>query len=525
MKRLLWVAAAMLLLVGVIPDAGAAMRGGTLNVGRYRDSNFLDPVLCEGNHNIWILTNIYDTLVRPLPGGKIGPGIATKWEYSPDKLSMTVKLRAVVKYSDGTPLKAEDVKWSIDRARDPKNGVWNPTLKSIDRIEVTGPDMVVFRLKHPDPTLESALATFNAAIMPKQLFEAAPGDTMEAKAKAFAEKPVGSGPFMLTEWKRDQVMRLAPNPHYWEKGEDGKALPYLDGIRFQTIPDDATRILKLKAGEVDLIENVAFSSVAELKANSDLEVTLFPSTRTVYVTLQHKAPRPDGSPNPFTDLRVRQALNYATDKEALIKTITFGIGKPQQSFMSSGTPLYHGEGTPYPYDLAKAKLLMKEAGYANGFEVGVITATDRSEDVQRMTAMQQMWSQINVRLKLVLLDRATFTALYKKGEFDMRASFWTDDIFDPSQVTSYFVDYSNIENLHAHWRNAKVEELFNRSEREMDRGKRAELYKQIQKLYVADAPIVFGYETPYVVAARKQVKGFFQLPLGNNLFSKTYLQK
>jgi peptide/nickel transport system substrate-binding protein len=230
-------------------QAAAAERGGTLNFGRYRDSNFLDPVLCEGNANIWILTNIYDTLLRPTTDAQgIGPGLATEWKFSDDKLSFMVKLRAGIKYSDGTPLKAEDVKWSIDRARNPKNGVWNSTLRSIESIEVTGPDTVTFKLKNPDPTLEAALATFNAAIMPKELFAAAPGNTMEEKAKAFAENPIGTGPFVLAEWKRSQTMRLVPNKNYWEMGEDGKPLPYLAEIRFYIIPDDATRLLKLQAG-------------------------------------------------------------------------------------------------------------------------------------------------------------------------------------------------------------------------------------------------------------------------------------
>ena len=241
---------AVSLLAGTAVEA--ATRGGKMTYGRYADSLFLDPVLNDANVDIWVMTNLYDTLLAPTPDGQnVQPGLATKWELTDDGKSVVLSLRPDVKFADGTPLTVEDVKWSLDRARDPKAGAWNSSLASIESIEAKDPGTVVLKLKNPDPTILPALATFNSAILPKKLFEAAPGATPEEKAKAFAEKPIGTGPFVMTEWKRGVSMKLKRNPYYWKQGDDGKPLPYLDELEFQIIPDDATRLLKLKAGEID----------------------------------------------------------------------------------------------------------------------------------------------------------------------------------------------------------------------------------------------------------------------------------
>src|SRR5215217_3009149 len=194
---------AAVLLTSTIAAEAAVTRGGKMTYARYADSLFLDPVLNDANVDIWVLTNLYDTLLSPTPDGQgVQPGLATKWELTDDGKTVVLTLRPDVKFADGTPFTAEDVKWSLDRARDPKAGAWNSSLVSIDTIEVKDPGAIVLRLKHPDPTILPALATFNSAILPQKLFEATPGASPEEKAKAFAEKPIGTGPFIMTEWKR-----------------------------------------------------------------------------------------------------------------------------------------------------------------------------------------------------------------------------------------------------------------------------------------------------------------------------------
>src|SRR4051812_22403595 len=159
------------LLASTIAAEAAATRGGKMVYARYADSLFLDPVLNDANVDIWVLTNLYDTLLQPTADGQgVQPGLATEWALSADGRIFTITLRPGTKWADGTPLTAADVKWSLDRARNPKNGAWNSSLASIDAVEASE-GKVVLKLKRPDPTLVPALATFNAAILPQKQFE------------------------------------------------------------------------------------------------------------------------------------------------------------------------------------------------------------------------------------------------------------------------------------------------------------------------------------------------------------------
>ncbi|GHF38274.1 peptide/nickel transport system substrate-binding protein [Deinococcus metalli] len=503
----------------------AVTRGGTLVYGRYADSLFLDPVLNDANLDIWILTNLYDTLLQPTADGKgVQPGLASRYSASADGKTFTLTLRPGLKFADGSALTSADVKWSLDRARKPDNGAWSSSLASIDSITASG-STVTLKLKQPDPTLAAALATFNAAIMPQKLFTAAAGATDADKAKAFAEKPIGSGPFVLSEWKKGSYMVLKRNPYYWQKGTDGKALPYLDSVRFEIIPDDNTRILKLQAGEIQGAEFIPLSRVSELKANPNVNMTLFPSTKVNSILMNNRPTLKSGAANPLSDVNVRQALNYATNKDALIQVVTYGTGKAMTSYMSSTTPLFDTTQKGFPYDLAKAKSLLAKSKYAGGFEVSVLATSGSADDLALLTALQQMWAAIGVRLKIEQVDAATKTARYRANDFQMRTAAWTNDINDPSQITTYYAVYDNVESVHTGFKSAEIDKLFAQSQQELSRVKRASDYRRIQTLYANAAPIIYLYETPYPVALSKKVGGFVQIPLGNNIFSGAWLDK
>lgn len=517
-----------LLTAGALPlthawAADAVQRGGTLVYGRYSDSSFLEPVLNENNTDIWILSNLYDTLLFPTADGKgIEPGLASTWNVAADGKRVSLTLRDNIKFSDGTPITAEDVQWSLARASKPGNGVWQFMVDSIESITIDNAHTVTLHLKHPDPAILSALTAFNTSIMPKKQFEATPGDSDKQKAEAFAEHPVGSGPFILKSWQHNAAMTLVRNPYYWRNGADGKPLPYLDGITFEIVPDDATRILKLQSGELDATEFIPYSRVNELKGNSALNMQLFPSTRVEYVSLNVR-PQYQGASNPLANVKVRQALNYATDKQAIIQLVTYGIGTPMTSYISSGTPGHVGDKPLYPVDVAKAKQLLNEAGFANGFSANMMVLAGNEDEISIATALQQMWAELGIKLTITQMDHATETDRYRKGDFGMRLSTWTDDIADPNEITSYFAYSKNIQAVHSGWKNNQVDQLFEQSQQEIDTKKRADDYRQIQAVFNSEGPIVPLYESPYPVALKKTVHGFVQIPLGNNLFAETYI--
>ena len=505
--------------------AAAPVRGGKLVYGRYADSLFLDGVQTELNVDIWVLASIYDTLLLPTPDGRgLKPGLATKWAFDGGGRTLTLTLRDGVKFSDGTPMTAEDVQWSLNRARDPKEGAWNSLLGSVDSVDIADPSTIVLKLKHPDPTLLPVLATFNTGILPAKKFMAAPGATLDDKAKAFAEKPIGTGPFMLTDWDRGTVMKLARNPYHWRIAPDGKPFPYLDALELPVIPDDATRLLKLKAGELHGSEFIPYARVAELQADPTIDMQLWPSTKIVYLTMNVRPTLKDGSPNPLSNVKVRQALNHAVNKDALIAVTTRGLGKPMKSMMSAATPLMDGNAPPYPYDVAKAKQLLAESGVAPGFELSCMTLAGSADEISNLTAIQQMFAAIGVKLKIELLDNATRNARYKSADFQMRHALWTDDLADPSEIGSYILYSPTVQSLHSGWKSDRVDALFLASQQEIDVDKRRAQYKEMQDIYKADAPMIFMYEVPYPVAFRKNVKGFLQIPLGNNYFDEVHIE-
>ena len=525
MKSLLSTVLAASLLLGASSAALAVERGGVMTYGRYADSLFLEPVLNDGNVDIWVLSNLYDTLILPSADGQgLEPGLATDWKIADDGLSVTLTIRDGIKFSDGSPITTEDVAWSLQRAANPDNGIWNFLIESIASVEATDDKTVVISLKHPDPAILPALTVFNTGIMPKALFEAEAGETDLEKAQAFAAHPVGSGPFMLESWDKGADMKLVKNPYYWDIGEDGEPLPYLDGVDFQVIPDDATRILKLQSGELLGAEFIPYARVSELKADDRVNMEMFPSTR-VQDIIMNVRPEIEGVANPLSNEKVRQALNYAVNKEAIIQIVTHGVGTPLTSFMSTATPLHSGDTPLYPVDVAKAKELMTEAGYPDGFEMSLLTLAGNQDEVGIGTALQQMWQAIGVKLELQQVDNATRTDLYRRGVFQARVGAWTDDIADPNEITSYFAYSPTIDALHSGWKSEEVDALYEASQSETDPVKRAEQYARIQEIFNTTGPTIPLYETPYPVALAKNVNGFVQIPLGNNIFRATWLSK
>lgn len=503
----------------------ALERGGVMSYGRYTDSLFLDPVLNDANVDIWILTNMYETLIMPSADGMgLEPGLATEWSVNAAGDMVTLKLREGVKFSDGTPMTTDDVIWSLMRAANPDNGIWNSLVASIETVTAPDANTIEIKLKYADPTILSALSVFNTAIMPKAAFEAMPGTADKEKAEAFAQKPIGTGPFMLESWERGASMKLVKNPNYWALGEDGQPLPYLDGVTFEIIPDDATRILKLQAGDIQGAEFIPFARVAELQADTNLNMELFPSTKVNDIILNVR-PQIGGRDNPLSDEMIRQAMNYAVNKEAIVQVVTYGVGTPMTSFMATTTPMHSGATPLYPYDLEKAKALMSESKYPDGFSTSILTLAGNQDELGTATALQQMWAAIGVKLEIKQVDNASRTDQYRAGTFDMRAGAWTNDISDPSQITSYFAYSPTIDALHSGWKSEEVDGLFEASQKEMDATKRAGQFARIQEVFNASGPTIPLYETPYPVALSKSVNGFYQIPLGNNVFREAWMAK
>lgn len=510
------------LLAGSASTAWAQDRGGVLNFARYDGSKLIDPIYADRNPDIWMVLNLYDTLLT-MKDGVATDNLTQSHESSADGLTLTLMLRDDIKFSDGTPMTGADVVFSLDRARNRDLTSWADLIASIDKVSAEG-NVVTVALKHPDPAILSMLSTFSTAIVSKAAFDAAPGATDQEKAAAiFASgKPgVGSGPFYLSGFSQGATMDFTANPNYWREGADGKPLPYLDGVHFEIIPDDATRVLKLQSGEVDVAELIPFSRVAELKADPNLKMELFPSTRIIYAPINTRETRADGSANPLNNAKLRQALNYATDKDALVGLVLQGAGAPMSSpLMSSQTPMAADMSPLYGYDIEKAKKLAEEAGIQPGTPLTFTTLAGSADDATVFAALQQMWAPIGINLTVEQVDSATRGAKNKSGEFDIHTYGWSDDVADPAQVVGWLGYNPTANSVGTGWNDATFNGLYETANAEMDPAKRADDYKQMQEIYAEAAPLLWLYQTPYAVATSTSVEGYVQLPLGVNKFDE-----
>lgn len=479
--------------------APAAPAKKTFVFGRYMDAINPDPVMNDANADIWYMQQYYNGLTRFKPDNSLEPDMATKWEVSPDGLTYTFTLRPDAKFADGSPVTGDDWQWSLDRCRNPENGIWAFTMEAVDTVEASD-TQVVFKLKQPSAFFLPATAMFNCVVMPAKLVEAAGG------WENFMLHPIGSGPFIMKEWVKGDHMLLVRNPYYWETGK-----PILDEILVKTIPDDNARILALQKGDVDAINYPPFNRVPDLSKDPNLKVLQFPATYTNFLAL-------NVTQKPLDDAKVRLALSYAIDRDALIKTINFGIGEPATTYRVKGS-LYFNDTLPgWPYDVAKAKALLTDAGYPDGFTTSIEIVGGNQTQTQIATLVQAMWDQIGVKLEINKTEAGIWTSNYRAGKHVIQVRGWTDDIPDPSQFTAYAMSSQPIQFMHSGWVCDQCDQLAAEGVKETDPDKRKAIYFELQQIFNDNVPFIPMWYEPYLVMTRSNVINFQQTPLGTYIW-------
>ncbi len=495
-------------------DIANATPGGILRYARAEDSNNLDPVTNDGNVNIWIFMNVYDQLVRVTrDGASLEPGLAERWDISEDGKTYTFFLRQGVTFSDGTPLKASDVVYSLVRAANDPAETWTFTLTALQRDangQVTGitakdDTTVEIVLAQPWAPFLSDMAMFNTSII------------SEAFAKGnetrLVEELMGTGPFVMAEWRKGESIRLTKNPNYWEEG-----LPYLDEVLVAVVPDDNNRILQIQGGELDGIYDVPSARVPELKQDPNLQVIEFPSTFSQYVTLNHRTA-------PFDDVNARLAVEYAVDRKTLIDVVLFGVGVEATSFMPKGA-LYWNDTLPgFPYDVEKAKEYLAKSKTPDGFSFELQISGGSAEEELLATALKDMFSQINVDVQIAPLDRAVALENYRNFTFQAQVTGWTNDIIDPDELVAYAVQPESSEAFGTGWSNPDAVELAKQGAAELDPAKRKEIYFRIQELYNQDAVMLLLYHKPYIDVTTTKVHNLGHPPTGQWVWKKTWLEQ
>jgi peptide/nickel transport system substrate-binding protein len=512
---------------GAAKSADSGKKQDTLIVARGGDAAALDPAIVTDGESLKVTHQIFDTLLEYKDGTtEVQPGLADSWEISKDGLKYTFKLHKDVKFHDGTDFNADAVVFNFKRWSDPKSQ-YKFEGDSFDYYDsMFGPDgsRVIKDVKAVDPltvefTLNKRQAPFLQNIAMPAFGIASPKAIQDEKAK-FKEQPVGTGPFIFKEWKRNDSVSLEKNPNYWKPG-----LPKVSKLIIRTIPDNSARFTALQSGEVDLMEGVNPDDLKQLEANKDLQKMVRPSFNVGYVGFNFKK-------KPFDNPKVRMALNYAVDKKALIQAFYAGLAEPAKNPMPPTLWGYNDQIQDYPYDLEKAKQLLKEAGYPNGIQQTITfyampVARPYMPDGKKVAeALQANFAKIGVKTNIVSPEWATYLDETKKGEKDdMFMLGWTGDNGDPDNFIYALLDKDSIPgNNRDFYINEDLHKILLAAQAEPDQAKRADMYKKAQEIIKKDCPwIPLVHSTP-LLAAKANLKGYIPSPTGSEPYSTTYLQ-
>lgn len=493
-----------LMLVGALAvlagDITIAAAEGVLTIGRREDGTTMDPIKTAQNVDFWVFSNMYDVLVRvDRTGTKLEPGLAESWTVSDDQLTYTFKMRDA-KFSDGSPITAEDAAFTIKRIRDNKESLWGATYTVVKDAVAKDDKTLVVSLNQPTAPFLATLAMPGISILSKK--------AVEADEAGMSDHPISSGAFIMKEWKRGDKVVLEKNPNFWQADRVS-----LDGVEWISVPDDNTRVLKLQAGELDCAIFVPFSRIGELQEDAKLNVLLDPSTREDHLLINHEH-------GALAKKEVRQALDMAIDKKAIIDTVTFGVGTVANSYIPAGALYYYKDNLQRPYDPAKAKEMLAAAG-ASDLTLQYNVEAGNEVDEQIAVLIQQQLAAAGIIVSIQKIDPAAAWNELVAGNYDVSVNYWTNDIIDPDQKTTFVLGHDPNMNYMTRYNNPKVKELVEKARIEFDPAKREQMYIDLQKMAKEDVNWIDLYYSPYRNACQKSIGNFYQNPLGRFFLEDT----
>ncbi|HZP87447.1 MAG TPA: ABC transporter substrate-binding protein [Burkholderiales bacterium] len=427
-----------------------------------RDIAMLDAQVDNTGNSDRYHWQMYDGLYTFDKKGHLTPQIATGVKVSPDGLEYRFTMRTGVKCHNGAVLTSKDAKFAFDRILDPAvKSTRRPYFADfIESVSTPDAHTVVVKLKKLDVVFLNKVAAF-VPLIPMEYTQRL------GSPEAFARAPVGCGPYKLVEHKIGQSVELARFDDYWGKK------PGIKRLIFKFIPDASSRVNALLAGEVDMADGIAPNDIARLKQSEGLDIISVPMGSPLHVRLYANTPG-----TPLANPKVRLALNYAIDVDAIIKNVMHGVGKPLSTFISSYYPIgVDPTLKPYGYDPARAKKLLAEAGYPNGFDTELLSPTSYPKDVTE--AVAAYWSAIGVRAKVKLLDYPAWNRLnntHKSGP--MTVMQYSNALYDP--ITP-IAGTASKEGTWSDYYNPEVQALIDKSASVADPAERDHLFREIAK--------------------------------------------
>jgi peptide/nickel transport system substrate-binding protein len=474
-------------------EKGAAGGGGTtdkntLVIALTASPTNLDSRVGNDNPSGRMFDLIYSGLIKVTPTMDYAPDLAEKWE-TPDDRTIVFHLNPNAKFHSGQPVKAADVKWTYDSLMAPnfvsskKSG-----YSAVDHIETPDDHTVIFKLKEP-----------NAGIFDNLTLGVLPTG---ADTNTYKTRPIGAGPYKVVDFRPDDRVVLAAFDQ-WHGGA-----PKIKNVIVRTIPDATTRMLELRRGSINFEVNaIPFENVAEFDKSPDFKVVKSPGSVYQYIAFNLRDPI-------LSKKLVRRAIAHAIDRERICRDLQRGYATPTDTMFAQGHWARADNLPTYPYDPARAKQLLAQAGYPKGFSAVFKTSTD-VEANSRAQVFQQMLKDVGINMQIQSNETSTFLADIQKGNFQMY-SYTRNGIQDPDFY--YIIFYSkNIPpegQNRGYYNNPRVDQLIMQGRTTFDRARRKPVYVEIQKILQDDLPYLSLYLQTNVAVMRSNVDGYVQYPAG-----------
>jgi peptide/nickel transport system substrate-binding protein len=473
--------------------SGEPQAGGTIVVARTGDITGLDPHVATAFQTVQALDLVHGTLVRLDPELEVVPGLATSWEFSEDGQTLTFTLREGVTYHDGDPFTSADVVATMKRIQDEATAAVGATnFASVVTVEAPDDMTVVMTLSKPDAAVLTAFADTNSSILSDE----------DLEAGTAATKPNGTGPFRFGTWNQGRSVELTANESFWD------GVPLLDGVDIRVIPDEASVLNALRAGEAQM-GILTDPTVVQQVSGSDIEVLRAP-------TLAYHALMLNATRGPLGDEKVRQAIACAIDRQDVIDSAALGEGEDVGPITIPAYDQYDLSGRPcQERDVDKARALLQEAGHAKGFTLNSIVMTGGySTAVAEAQTVQSQLADIGVELKLETLESAAYVDRWLAADFDAAIALNGGRVDPHTMYSRYFTSDGNLNKVAA-YSSPELDALIAEGVAATDSAERERIYAEFAEELENAAPWVWLFRGYDYRAITEDVQGFVPMPTGS----------
>lgn len=474
-------------------EASASSGGGkeSLIWVQGADVTSMDPHQGKETPAVQVTCNIFDTLMLVDATGSPQACLAESWEQV-DDVTWNFKLREDVKFHDGEPMTSEDVVFSLNRAIN--SPAVSYIVDFIDTVEADGDFGVVIKTKAPYAPILANLAVPFSAIVPKHL--------VEADEENFVLNPVGTGAYKFEEWKQGDYVKLSANEDYW------RGAPVTKNLQMKVVPEAAQRTIAIETGEADFAYDIPSNDVSKVEGNDNLQIFVADPLSVWYISFNMNK-------EPFNNEKVRQAIHHAIDKESILQAVRYGMGDVANSLIPPAAFGYSTKSMVYDYDVEKAKALLAEAGYPDGFSCQ-LWVNENQERVESCQIIQSQLKQIGIEVEISVMEFGTYIEETSAGKHDIAYFGWTCSTAD--------ADYNYYSLLHSTQQGApgnrsfindpKVDELVESGRSTSDPSARQAIYDELEEYLGPISPSAYLFYSTINVGASNKVSGFVMDPNG-----------